>query len=99
MIERAHRRKIKKVNKTISSLGAVAKETEARLQALTCFSAFDAKSIVALKDQIANLIICNRGLGQLVEFVPKRFAGITIIGDYRHCLVSQGRLRDARRYN
>ena len=40
-----------------------------------------------------------RGLGQLVEFVPKRFAGITIIGDYRHCLVSRGRLRDARRYN
>ena len=40
----------------------------------------------------------NRGLGQLVEFVPKRFAGITIIHDYRHCLVSRGRLRDARRY-
>ena len=42
---------------------------------------------------------CTRGLGQLVEFVPKRFAGITIIDDYRHCLVSRGRLRGAKIYN
>ena len=41
-----------------------------------------------------------RGLGQLVEFVPKRFAGITIIDDYnRHCLVSRGRLTGAKIYN
>ena len=40
-----------------------------------------------------------RGLGQLVVFVPKRFAGITIIVGYRHCLVNWGLLRDPRRYN
>ena len=60
IIKLAHRKEIKKLNKTIGSLGAVAKETEARLRALTCSSAFDAKSIMALKDQISNLIICNQ---------------------------------------
>ena len=59
-IERAHQREIKRLNKTVSRLGAVAKDTEARLQALTCSSASDAKSIVALKGNIAKLITCNQ---------------------------------------
>ena len=59
-IERAHQREIKRLNKTVSRLGAVAKDTEARLQALTCSSAFDAKSIVDLKANIARLITCNQ---------------------------------------
>ena len=49
--------------------------------------------------QLLLLLYVEASPSRAAELLPKRLAGITIIGSYRHGLASRSRLRGAKIYN